>query len=98
MLHSVFTDDMNTCIITGRTDHVERHHILGSFNRKRSEAYGYVVPIHATLHPNGAYCSLDREERTAMDLKLKQMAQRHYEEHHGSREDFMREFGRNYLD
>lgn len=32
-----------------------------------------------------------------LDLKLKRMAQRYYENHYGSREDFIKEFGKNYL-
>jgi hypothetical protein len=97
-IKSAFTDDMDTCIITGRTDHTERHHIFGAFNRKRSEQYGYVVPLHASIHPNGAFCSLSPEGRKDVDLRLKRIAQRHFELHHGSREDFIQEFGRNYLD
>jgi len=32
-----------------------------------------------------------------LDLALKTKAQAYYEEHYGSREDFVREFGRSYL-
>jgi hypothetical protein len=32
-----------------------------------------------------------------LDLKLKEMAQRYYEENYGTREDFIKEFGKSYL-
>lgn len=92
-LTSVFTDDMDRCIFTGSCI-VERHHIFGKFNKKRSEKYGFVVPLRPDYHPNGAQAGKDAKE---IDLKLKTMAQEYYEEHYGTREDFIREFGRNYL-
>ena len=92
-LTSVFTDDMNACIFTGSTT-VERHHIFGASNRKKSEKYGFVVPLRPDLHPNGVFAGKDAK---TIDLKLKTMAQEYFEQHHGSREDFIRVFGRNYL-
>lgn len=32
-----------------------------------------------------------------LDLKFKRMAQKDFEESHGTREDFIKEFGRSYL-
>lgn len=93
-LTSVFTDDMDVCIFTGNAP-VERHHIFGGANRKRSEKYGFVVPLRPDLHPNGVFAGKDAK---AIDTKLKRMAQKYYEENYGSREEFMQEFGRNYLD
>ena len=92
-LWSVFTDDMDHCYFS-KSPVVERHHIFGGYNRKRSEEYGYVVPLHPRLHPNGVYAG---RQGPAIDKKLKEMAQEHYEKHHGTREDFIKEFGRNYL-
>lgn len=92
-LWSVFTDDMDHCIFTGRAP-VERHHIFGAANRNRSEEYGFVVPLVPELHPNGAYAGGDAK---AVDIALKQKAQRYYEEHHGTREDFIHEFGKSYI-
>lgn len=97
-LWSALTHDMDHCIITGRQDHVERHHVFGGPWRGLSERYGYVVPIHAEMHPNGAFCRLNPDDRKAMDLRLKRACQKHFEREHGSREDFIEVFGRNYLD
>lgn len=96
VLWSAFTDNMDACFITGRYG-VERHHIIGktSHNKRLCEKYGYIVPLIPRLHPNGAWA--DAEGR-ALDIPLKQMAQRHYEEHYGTREDFIREFGKSYLE
>lgn len=92
-LKSVFTDDMDHCIFTGSAT-VERHHIFGGANRKNSEKRNFVVPLRPDLHPNGVNAG---KHAKAVDLHLKDMAQRYYEEHIGTREEFMSEFGRNYL-
>lgn len=92
-LHSVFTKDLDHCYYTG-SPIVERHHIFGAANRGRSERYGFIIPLRPDLHPNGAYAGGDAK---LIDIKLKQMAQRYYEEHYGTREDFIKEFGKSHL-
>ena len=92
-LWSVFTDDMDHCYFTG-TAPVERHHIWGGSNRKNSEKYGFVIPLRPDLHLNGAQAGKNVAE---IDLKLKQMAQKYFEEHCGTREDFRRIFGKSVL-
>lgn len=92
-LYSVFTNDIDHCIFTGYAP-VERHHIYGGSNRKRSEEYGFVVPLRPDLHPNGVFAG---KEAKSVDMKLKTMAQEYYESHYGSREEFIKEFGRSYL-
>lgn len=93
-LTSVFTDDMDHCIFTG-SPVVERHHIFGGASRKYSETFGYVVPLRPDYHPNGTQAT--EYAMTVIDLQLKKMAQEHFEEHHGSREEFILYFGRSYL-
>lgn len=92
-LWSAFADDMEHCYFT-KCAPVERHHIYGGPNRNMSEKYGYVIPLSPNLHPNGAQAGKDAK---AIDLHLKMMAQKHFELHHGSRDDFRRIFGRSYL-
>lgn len=92
-LWSVFTDDMDVCIFTGSTT-VERHHIFGGACRSNSEARGFVVPLRPDLHPNGVHAGKNAKE---IDLQLKQMAQRYYEEHYGTRDEFRSEFRKSYL-
>lgn len=92
-LHSVFTDDMDHCYFTGHAP-VERHHIFGASNRENSEKRGFIVPLRPDLHPNGSSVGKQGEE---VDKVLKESAQRYYEEHYGSREDFIKEFGKSVL-
>lgn len=92
-LWSAFTNNMDRCYYTGAAE-VERHHIFGGANRKKSEEYGYVVPLAPHLHPNGARAGKDAKD---IDNILKRKAQKHFEAHYGSREDFIQIFGRSYL-
>lgn len=92
-LWSVFTDDMDHCYFTGHAP-VERHHIFGGANRKNSEKYGFVIPLRSDLHPNGVSAGRKAKE---IDTKLKQMAQKYFEEHYGTRDDFRGVFGKSYL-
>lgn len=89
-LWSVFTTNMDMCYFTG-SNAVERHHIWGGPNRKRSEKYGFVIPLRPDLHPNGAHAG---KQAKAIDRKLKQMAQDYYLQHYGSKEEFISEFGK----
>lgn len=92
-LWSVFTDDMDHCYFTGYPG-VERHHIFGSSRKEASEKRGFVIPLRPDLHPNGVM--FDRRNKD-IDSRLKQMAQTYYEEHYGSRAEFIKEFGKSYL-
>lgn len=92
-LRSVFTKDMDHCFFTGYAP-VERHHIFGGANRKKSEKYGFVVPLRPDLHPNGVFAGKDAK---TVDVRLKEMSQTYWEENIGTREEFRQEFGRNYL-
>lgn len=100
-LWSIFTKNMNRCILTGYEDpegtpypRIERHHVFGGFNRTRSEKYGYIAPIVDDMHPNGVKAPKEWQE---IDESLKKQCQKHYEQNHGTREDFIKEFGRSYL-
>jgi hypothetical protein len=73
---------------------VERHHIFGGSNKAKCEKYGFIAPLRPDLHPNGVHAGKDAKK---VDLKLKQMAQEYYEAHYGTREDFIREFGKSVL-
>lgn len=95
-LKSVFTDDMEHCIYTCLAP-VERHHIFGGYSsnsRKYSEEDGFVVPLSPTLHPNGAQAGKDAKN---IDLALKKMAQTYFENHYGTREQFIKRYGKSYL-
>lgn len=90
---SVFTDDLEHCYFTGSAP-VEIHHIWGGANRNKSAKYGFCVPLRPDLHPNGVHAGSDAR---MIDAALKHMAQKYYEKHYGTREDFIREFGKSWL-
>lgn len=95
-LWSVFTDDMEHCIETGAPQ-CHRHHIFGASNRKKSEIYGFVIPVAYWLH-EFQEGSIHNNPNEGLDLKWKRKAQEYYEEHYGTRKAFIELFGRNYLD
>lgn len=105
-MKSILTHNLNKCYITGiyrGARRIECHHVYGAVNRKRSTRYGFIVPLIAEIHPNGAAAN-DRECRRLtgyslkeLDTYLKQKCQRYYEANIGTREQFVAEFGRNYL-
>ena len=99
-LWSIFTDDMDKCLVTGVKTNIERHHIFEGMQgfKKKSEELGYVVPVHASCHPNGAY----RTDKNGQELDhwLKRMCQEHFIEiaKLGDRNDWYAIFGRFYDD
>lgn len=97
-LWSIFTDNMDKCIITSAMTGIERHHVFGGSDRKRSEKYGFVVPLHRSVHPNGAYRT--DKNWTELDHWLKRKCQEYYTEvaKIGTKDDWYREFGRFYDD
>lgn len=93
-MKSVFQTEKE-CYICGTTRDLHEHHVFfGTANRKLSEKRGYKIYLcghHHNLSNEGVHSN------RSMDLYLKKMAQKHYEIHYGSREDFIREFGKSYL-
>ena len=81
------------CFVTGDTNNLHKHHICGGPNRKHSETYGLWVWLRADWHNLSDYGVHFNKE---FDTKLKQLAQRKFEETH-TREEFMRLIGKNYL-
>ena len=92
---SVLTDDMYHCYITG-LNVVAVHHVFNGSRKTASEKYGFLVPLHPTLH-NLSPDSVHMAPNRGLDLRLKQECQRYFEEHCGSREEFIEIFGRSYL-
>ena len=95
ILKSIFTEDMEHCYFTGLPEpHI--HHIFYGSRRKLSEKYGFVIPLEPHLHIYGK-CSVHEYPNRGLDLRLKRIAQTYFEEHIGSREDFIKEFGKSWL-
>lgn len=85
-----------SCKLCGSQRWLERHHIFGGANRKKSEKYGLVVYLCHNCHNEPPYgVHHNRDEM----LRLKQYGQKKAMLEQGwSKEDFIREFGKNYLD
>lgn len=92
-LHSVLTDDLKHCIITGSPE-VAIHHVFNGASRSRSESYGFIVPLRPDWHNMTPYSVHMNQE---FDESLKRRAQEYYEAHIGTRQQFIAEFGKSYL-
>lgn len=92
-LWSVLTDDMDHCMYT-ESNVVERHHVFGGSSRTASEKRGFIAPLRPDLHPNGVHVG---QAGNLVDTELKKRCQEYYEEHYGTREEFITEFGKSYL-
>ena len=84
------------CFICDTTLGLHKHHIFfGTANRKPSEKYGcwvYLCGEHHNLSNAGVH--FNRE----LDLVFKRECQKRWEKQFGSREDFIKTFGRNYCE
>lgn len=95
-LFSVLQYDLSTCFVTGSTN-VAIHHVFpGNGRRKKCERYGFVVALEPRYHNMSNY-SVHAVPNEGLDLQLKQLAQKYFEEHYGTRDQFINEFGRSYL-
>lgn len=93
----MFDRECFLCGANGARDPLDRHHIFGGSLRKKSERYGLVVDLcHNQCHifgPNAVH-----HNKEAM-LRLKQYGQKKAMLEQGwSVEEFIREFGKNYIE
>ena len=83
---------MRKCYLCGRNWAIEKHHVFGGSNRKKSEKRGMTVDLCASCHrgPHGVHQDAEANKR------LKAGFQGKFEETH-SREEFRRIFGKSYI-
>lgn len=93
-------EEFKTCFLCGKNgsqDRLERHHIFGKENRKKSEKYGLVVELCGDeCHRNGreaVHNNADIMQYLHEYGQLKAM-----QENHWTTEEFIKEFGVNYLE
>ena len=82
------------CYICKTTLGLHKHHIFFGANRKISETDGcwcYLCGRHHNLSKEGVHFNRD------IDLMLKRIAQANWEKTNGSREEFIKRYGKNYL-
>lgn len=83
------------CYYCGTTTGLEEHHVFfGCKCRNISEQYGMKLFL-CHEHHTGGYESPHRNRK--IDLAYKGIAQRTFEKSIGSRDDFIRLFGKSYL-
>lgn len=84
------------CGANGFSDSLECHHIFGGALRDKSEKYGLVVYLCGNkCHRNGRYAA-HKSKETALILH-RYGQQKYMKEQNATKEDFMREFYKNYL-
>ena len=95
MSKSLISDE-ERCWVCYTTMNLHRHHIFyGRDNRLQSELQGcwvYLCSTHHNMSDRGVHFN------KALDLRLKQECQRRWESEKGTRADFIRLFGRSYLE
>lgn len=84
------------CYITKSTHNLHKHHIFGgTANRKLSEQDGLWLWLRSDWHNLSDYGVHFNKQ---LDLKLKKMAQKKWQEYYNkTKEDFIKEYGKNYL-
>lgn len=81
--------------ICGKAGETERHHIYGSANRKYSEQYGLTVYLCPECH-RVSETAVHRNKEVRKTLQ--RIGQRAFENKCGSRQEFIKIFGKNYLE
>jgi hypothetical protein len=91
-MKSIFTNE--SCFFCGAWN-IEHHHVFGGPYRKKSTLYGFVCPLcikHHNTSPDGVH--FHKENRNT----LKRICQAHFEQNHGTREEFINTFGKSYAE
>ena len=88
-VRSVIQPDFNDLLDTG---YYCIHHVFQGVNRRRCEKYGFLVALRPKAHDKAHEAA-----NTGKQAEWKRECQRYFEQNIGTREQFIQEFGRNYL-
>ena len=95
---SAFTDNIDRCFGCGARA-TDMHHIFNGPDRKKSDKYNFLIPLcrecHRKAHEGDP--AEDPTNRFILRDVLQMMGQHYYEMHHGTRDDFRKEFRKSYL-
>lgn len=81
------------CLRCGKTTNLHSHHVFGGVGRRDlSEKRGFKVWLCADCHRH-----IHAHINQGLSLILRQTCQKYYEEHYGTREEFVKEFGKSRL-
>lgn len=87
--------DYPVCYISGRSDHLEEHHVFGGINRKNSEKYGLKIYLTADKHKfkkDSIHMNRELSDRVKAEVQL--IAMEHYD---WTVEEFRLIFGKSYI-
>ncbi len=91
---SILGSRKGCCYLCGKYGQTDEHHIFGGPNRMLSEQYGLKVDLCLECHRFGKHAV--HKDHAVMD-ELHRQGQEAFESQVGSRKEFMKIFGRNYL-
>ena len=94
-MQSIIQSEDSNCFLCGNPN-TDEHHIFSGRNRGKSDKYGLTVRLCRMCHTK-IHCAREGDPYMNASLFLKQTAQQAFEKQIGTREDFIKEFGRNYL-
>ena len=98
MKQSIIQPHGYKCFLCGRNgngDKLERHHIFGGANRKKSDEDGLTVWLCGDrCHRNGRYAA--HQNRNTMD-ELHRAGESIWIETFGTKEEFIKRYGKDYL-
>lgn len=94
MAKSIISNERK-CLVCDSTVNLHKHHVFeGTANRKKSEKDGCWVYL-CSRHHNGSNAGIHYNK--VFETNLKQKCQKEWEKIYGSREDFIKRYGRSYL-
>ena len=94
--YSIITDDLNHCIVCGKTKEALHEVFFGTANRKKSIEHGLVIPL-CNMHHNMSDAGIHYNKE--FDNQVKIIGQKAFMKYyHKSVEEFRQIFGKNYLD
>lgn len=92
---SLLQEDHSRCFLCGRSGPTERHEIFGGAYRQKSKYDGLWVSLCGECHRDGRQAV--HNDYTAAAALKKQGELRWLDEYNRQVEDFIKEYGRNYL-
>ena len=93
---SLFTSDLSKCIICGKSP-VNKHEIFYGSNRQNSIKYGLVIPLCTTEHHVSNVEGIHKDKELCREWQIK--GQKAFMEHYNkTKDEFIKLFGKNYLD
>lgn len=91
---SILGSRKGCCYLCGKYGQTDEHHIFGGPNRMLSEQYGLKVDLCLECHRFGKHAV--HKDHAVMD-ELHRQGQEAFESQVGSRKEFIKIFGRNYI-